>query len=230
MIIDEKIVNYLEEKYHKRVSFVEYLVNKYGSLNDKKQNVDTLPLVEKKVVENNFSTTFEKEYLCFTCDEEKNLNIIVKLIKSAETYDVVMPDTEDSIVALKIFNNYKKCLLKIIEDNSLNEGEKVAADYVKVIKKTILKLLGNSKYAFIKESMLNDRIHLEEFEIGHRLSDEDFILLDENLSGIGSVKNDDVTKKYKVIEMVQPIIKIYFEDEDGDKSYKFVPGICKFYV
>lgn len=229
MIAEEKIVNYLEEKYHKRVTFIEYLVNKYGSLNDKKQNVDTLPLVEKKVVENNFSATFE-EYLCFTCDEEKNLNIIVKLIKSAEAYGVVMPETEDSIVALKIFNNYKKCLLKIIEDNSLNEGEKVAADYVKVIKKTILKLLGNSKYAFIKETMLNDMIHFEEFEIGHRLSDEDFELLDENLSGIYSVKNEDETEKYKVFEMVQPIIKIYFEDEDGDKSYKFVPGICKFYV
>ena len=47
---------------------------------------------------------------------------------------------------------------------------------------------------------------------------------------IKAIYNEDITKKYKVIEMVQPIIKIYFEDEDGDKSYKFVPGICKFYV
>ena len=230
MITDEKIVNYLDEKYHKRVSLVEYLSDKYGSFGNENTNVDKRPLGERKVSESNFLTNFGKEYLMFTCDEEKNLNIIVKLIKSAEAYDEAMDKDEDSSVALKIFNNYKKCLLKIIEDNSLNEGEKVAENYVKIIKRTILKLFGNSKYSFIKECMLNDNIHFEEFEIGHRLSDEDFELLDENLSGIYSVKNEDESEKYKVFEMVQPIIKIYFEDEDGDKAYKFVPGICKFFV
>ncbi len=71
-------------------------------------------------------------------------------------------------------------------------------------------------------------IEMIEFEAGYKLENEDFELLDDGLASIMLMGTYDPSLQYQVIEMNQPIIKIYYED-DGEYDYEYVPGCCKFY-
>lgn len=202
-----EFIEYLENKYNQPVSFMRYLVNTYGAINREK-----------------------RFYLAFKCDKDVNLRVIKQLLTSIKDYEKQIFDRKKNEVASKLVKKYIKELEKMEDDEEIYESEKLADKYTKILKKTLMKLWGNKQFReIIKQYFEDNVICLEEYEIGHRLKDDEFELLDEQLTAAMYVKTYNPADKYKVIEMVQPIIKIYYEEEDGEVDYKYVAGSCRFY-
>lgn len=162
------------------------------------------------------------------CENEKFVN---KLIDSADNLikQLDLPKNDD--IHAKLLAEYVKQLKKIPE-KKLTNGEKLAASLCKCIKKTILKLFHIKNYGTeIIKYLQSNGFKLDSFESGHRLSDDDLCLLDENLLQAYKEITLDPDKNYKVIDMVQPIIRVFYLDEDDEEIYShFLPGICKYYV
>ena len=63
----------------------------------------------------------------------------------------------------------------------------------------------------------------------HKITDDDLNYLNETFLSIDREETYDKSKDYQVIKMIQPIIRIAYDD-DGEKEYKYLPGRCRFYV
>ena len=243
-----ELIKYLENKYNEPVSFMSYLINTYGEINnldnalsDYEDNESVLHNAEEKVEfelmqdsleiedEKKNKCDVEKSYLVFKCDKNENLKVIERLLLSIKNCKRIF-DIEKNEAANKLVKKYIMELKKMEDASGLDEGEKLAEKYTKILKKTLMKLWGNKRFlTVIRQHLDENAIHVEEYEIGHRLADEEFELLDEQLTGVMAVKTYNSLDKYKIIDMIQPIIKVYYENEDAQIDYAYIPGCCKFY-
>lgn len=229
------LIEHLKSRYNQPISLVSYLKEKYGqisSLNEEKNKFEQIEIENKKVNEFEAEEEEERVYLTFKCDASVNREILEGLIKSIKKYEQKDFEIQKDCAVSKLVKNYIKELKKLRDDSMLDESEKIANSYIRILKKTLNKLWGNKQFSKTIEKYLKENsICLEEYEEGHRLTDDDLEFLDEELVGIFAVKTNNPNDKYKVIEMIQPIIKIYYEDEDEEDNlgYKYLSGNCKFY-
>ena len=249
-----EFIEYLENKYNQPVSFMRYLLNTYGEINrfddvysmyedkenylyDAKEETESELTQDISELENGQENEFEvadddvaKVCLTFVCDKDVNLGVIKQLLTSIKDYEKQIFDRQKDKVASKLVKKYIKELEKMEDDKEIYESEKLADKYTKTLKKTLMKLWGNKQFReIIKQYFEDNVICLEKYEIGHRLKDDEFEFLDEQLTAAMSVKTYNPADHDKVIEMVQPIIKIYYEEEEGENDYKYVAGSCRFY-
>lgn len=219
-------LNYLEEKYGRIQTFEEYLAGRYGIL-DAIEKCD----VETGHTERAKEGPVEGAYLTFACDRDMNLQIIHRLMDTGLDFrEDIMRHCADEMTG-KLIGNYEKELKKLSESKDIADGEKTADKFRKILKKTLMKLWGGRQYPpFIRKYFQQNNIQMEEYVPGHKISDDEFELLDEKLAGALSVKSKKASDKYKVIKMIQPIVKINYIDEDDDGGCKLLPGSCEFYV
>ncbi len=162
---------------------------------------------------------------------KENRQFICKLIKGIDNLIHKVDLSEEEDIPAKIFTDYKSQLSKI-SVKKLESGEKLADSLCKCIKKTIIKLLDVKKFGtVILDYLRSNGFKVDSFENGHKLSDDDLCLLDENLLQAYKEKTDDLDKNYQVIDMIQPVIRIFYIDEDDEETYSQVlPGICRYFV
>lgn len=131
----------------------------------------------------------------------------------------------------KIVKKYIDELEKIKNNKQeIDNGEKLADKYKRVLEKTLLKLWENKKFNNILRKYVNaNMIRTVEYKAGHKLNDEDLEYLDDQLMGINCISTPNPDDKGKVKEMVRPIIKIYYKDEDEEMDYTCILGSCKYY-
>lgn len=213
----------LENKYTNSVPLVQILENKYSfriNGGEKEKNQEKIPLKEP-----------DKSHFVLSNDAEENGQFINRLIAGADGLAERLNIPEEDALSVKIIEDYKKQLGKIA-DKKLESGEKLAGSVCKCIKKTIMKLLDMKDYG--KEIMKYLRANgfkLDSFERGHKLSDDDLCFLDEYLLQAYKVRTDNPDDNYRVIDMIQPIIRIFYMDEDDEETYShFLPGICRYFV
>lgn len=213
----------LEKKYGDSIPLLQLLAHKYTvyggvtELLDEGDNEDT---------NNN-----KKHLVTLSNNVQENKKFLNQLIdKTNKLIEDCHFDDENDVHA-KVFAEYMKQLNKIPEKKFEN-GEKLADSLCKCIKKTILKLFHIDNYGkLISDYLKVSGFHLKFFDKEHRLSDDDLCQLDENLLQAYKEKTEDVEKNYQVIEMVQPIISMYYFDEDDkERAFCFIPGICRYFV
>lgn len=236
-----ELIEYLENRYGQPLSFMSYLANTYDEIKRldntpstyEVNETDLYDVEEKKNFEVNQEETrveAERNYLTFRCDENVNLEIIKKLLKSIKKYEEKFFDMQKDSAENKTLKKYIDGLKKLKDEKFLDKSEELVTKYKKILKNNLMKLWGNKHFSNIIRQYLGENdIHIEEYEIGHKLINDDFELLDGNIMGCMSVQTDNPMDKYKVIEMTQPIIKIYYEDEDDELNYEYIPGYCKYY-
>ena len=216
--IKELLVD-LENKYTNAVSLVRILEIKYSFVieeNEKREYLTKEP---------------EKFQFVLSNDAEENELFIKRLMSSVDSLSEQLHVSEEDVIPVKIIEDYKKQLGRIM-DKKLESGEKLADNVCKCIKKTILKLIDIKDYGkAIMKYLQTNGFRLDSFEKGHKLSDDDLCFLDENLLQAYKEKTENSDENYRVIDMVQPIIRIFYIDEDDDETYShFIPGICKYFV
>lgn len=236
-----ELIEYLENKYSEPVSFMSYLANTYDEIKKldntpstyEVNETDLYDVEEKKNFEVNQEETrveAERNYLTFRCDENVNLEIIKKLLKSIKKYEKKFFDMQKNSAENKLLKKYIDGLKSLKDEKFLDKSEVLVAKYIKTLNNNLMKLWNNKDFSnIIRQYLSENDIHIEEYEIGHKLINDDFELLDGNIMGCMSVQTDNPMDKYKVIEMTKPIIKIYYEDEDDELNYEYIPGYCKYY-
>lgn len=206
----------LENKYTP-ISLVQILEKKYTFIINEEEKCEPELLKETKFVLSN--------------NIESNEKFIKKLIEGADELIKKVNLSEEDIIPAKIFDNYKNQLNKIL-GKKIESGEKLADSLCGCIKRTILKLLNLKKFGTeILNYLKTNGFEVDLFEKGHKLSDDDLCFLDENLLQAYKEITENSDDNYRVIDMVQPIIKLFYIDEDDDEIYSsFLPGICKYFV
>lgn len=209
----------LENKYANSVSLVQILETKY-SFASKEDEIEEY-LQERP----------DESYIVLSNDIEKNGKFITQLIVSVDNLTEQLNISDEDAIPVKIFEDYKTQLRKMA-DKKLESGEKLAYSVCKCIKKTILKLLHIKDYGKeIMKYLETNGFRLDSFERGYKLSDDDLCFLDENLLQAYKEKTENIDENYRVIDMIQPIIRISYIDEDDEETYShFLPGICKYFV
>lgn len=209
----------LENKYSNTVSLVQILELKYSFVIKEDENEEYL---SEEPDESNF---------VLSNDTEENGQFINQLIASVESLTEQLDISEEDTIPARIFEDYKTQLRKMT-DKKLESGEKLAGNICKCIKKTILKLLNIKDYGKeILKYLEANGFRLDSFERGHKLSDDDLCFLDENLLQAYKKKTENPDDNYRVIDMIQPIIRIFYIDDNDEETYSyFLPGICKYFV
>ncbi len=194
------------------------LKNKYGAV------VPLLQLLEKKYSAKESTET----RLVLSNNIHENEKIINRLIDKADT---LRNQLKLSDPQTKLFDRYVEKLKKI-PDKKLMNGEELAKHLCNCVKSTILKLFAvENCRTLILNYLQENGFELNSYECGHRLSDDDLCLLDENLLSLYKEITHEPEENYQVIEMLQPVIKIFYLDEDDEKNYfQFIPGTCRYYV
>lgn len=186
----------------------------------------------ENIVENtkNVRETQKEKKVLFKNEKEYNLTKLQNLSKSFQQIKNRLSIDCDSTV-IKLANFYDSEVKHLAEEKEITDGDKLARKFVKILKSRLMKLWGfNKLQELIKGYLEENGIELQYFRPREKMTDDELVYLDERLLDGRSVKTEDVTRKYEVIEMIQPIVHIYYEDEDGEIDDNFIPGICKFYI
>lgn len=209
----------LENKYTKPVSMVQILEYKYSFVTE-----------ENEIEEYQFDEPEIMEFV-LSNDAEENKLFLKRMMLGVDSLSEQLHISKEDSIFVKIIEDYKKQLGKI-SDKKLESGDKLADSICKCIKKTILKLIDIEDFGIaILKYLQRNGFRLDSFEGGHKLSDDDLCFLDENLLQAYKEKTDNPSDNYRVVEMIQPIIRIFYIDEDDDETYShFIPGICKYFV
>lgn len=231
------LIQYLQSKYSKPLSLKEFLEKRYGNGEDSEAKEETVTgedtgtneAVAVELLSEETSDIKEEGYLIFACDAEHNRDCIHQLLDS---FDEIRRDAFASgrdEAEIKLLNKYSEKLEKLLESECLSDGEKTAKELKKILESTLTKL-GKQKYfanSLIKYLKKN-KIWLEEYAPGQQLSDEEIENLDIRLAKAFIVETDKKEDSYKVIEMIQPTVKIFYMDDDELDCF-CIEGCCRYY-
>lgn len=235
------LLDRLKEKYGSPKSIEDLLFERYGNdlENEEKNDVKDND-IEDVVVSTPNETAFEEKnyeektrYVLFRYDAEYNMGNLQKLLSSFENI-VERPYaymSDDDSTENKLIHKYKKNLEKLIGHKDIANGEKMADKFVELLKKTLIKLWDCRGYRDVLQGYLrNNEMELEAYTSGHKMTDDELAMLNFELINGYKVKAENDFQKYEVIQMIQPVIHIYFMDDEEEIESKDIPGICRFYV
>lgn len=209
------------------------LTDKYGRSKKISEN-----LKEKYQYKSNFdiNNKSENDYeeLYFSDDEEKNKQQFERLmqtyVETKMTLLEVCRGMKDEDTYEKLLNKYESRICKLQDKQLWNKPEKLADELIKIINQTIMKSwVRKNTQNILRDYFVKNGFKVVYFKKGNKLSDDDLSYIDSMyLSGDKELTHDK-SRDYEVIEMIQPIIKVAYDD-DGDKEYKSLPGRCKCYI
>lgn len=215
----KELIALLEAKYSKPLSIVQSIEEKYGFELNKQDSVNA-------TVED---TSYTEDNAVLDNSEDANYEYIKQLLFDVTDLEKMI-DSADSI-HIKVMEEYKSQLSKLAEKR-LASSDKVAEGICKCLKRTLMKLYNVKDYGRkILSYLEKNGFELFSFEQGHKLTNDDLCWLDENLLSAYKEHTDVVEDNYRVINMVQPIIKLpYIEEDEDEAGFHFLPGICKYFV
>ena len=144
-----ELIEYLENKYSEPVSFMSYLANTYDEIKKldntpstyEVNETDLYDVEEKKNFEVNQEETrveAEKPYLTFRCDENVNLEIIKKLLKSIKEYKEKSFDMQKDSAEDKTLKKYIDGLKKLKDEKFLDKSDELVTKYKKILKNNLI--------------------------------------------------------------------------------------------
>lgn len=206
----------------------KYLYKVGSSEKDDKEDTGASPLCKTIHDKDNYEEMF------FSYDEENNEKIIDNLLltykETKKELLKVCKDKEDSEAYEKLIEQYEEKMNKLQKKEIWNKPEKLAGNIIKIITQTVIKSWARKDTQNILRSYFKiNGFGVVDFKKNHKITDDDLNYLNETLFSVDKEETDDESKDYKVIEMIQPIIKIAYDD-DGEKEYKYLPGRCRFYL
>lgn len=235
------LLDRLKEEYGSPKSIEDLLFERYGNDLENEEKNDAQEIGIENVVE---STPNEADlegkndeektrYVLFRYDAEYNMGNLQKLLSSFEKI-VERPYaymSDDDSTENKLIHKYKKNLEKLIGHKDIANGEKIADKFVELLKKTLFKLWDCRGYMdVLQEYLRNNEIELETYTTGHKMTDDELAMLNFELINGFKVKAENDSRKYEVIQMIQPVVHVYFMDDEEEIESKDIPGICRFYV
>lgn len=228
----EELLAALRGKYGAPVSWREILRQRYGQYGSNAvpeehagTNADT------EVTDN-----MQAGHALFTYEEEHNRNMLGQLFRSCCLIEEYAKSHDQSgavnSVEWRLIQKYKKELENLREGRTCSDSCKLSDKLSKILKKTLLKLWDYKGYSDIFHRYLKENgIEMECYEPGHKLTDDELCMLEEESIKAYSKSTADVSRKCEVIRMIQPVLHIgYKEDEDSGIEYKDICGICEFYL
>lgn len=227
----EELLIALREKYGVPVSWRERFHRKYGQCGSGAAVEDNAgPKTEEEETEET-----QAEYALFTYNEEQNEKILGQLLRSCSMIEeyagsLGQGDAVNS-AEWKLIRKYEGELEQMRTGSACADGAKLSAKFSKTLKKTLLKLWGCKEYSSIFHRYFNENgIGMESYEPGHKMTDDELCMLEEESIKACGVKTEDLSRKCEVIKMIRPILHIgYVEEEDGDVEYRNIDGVCEFF-
>lgn len=231
----KKIFEKLSEKYHFGISKVYQ--NDVGK-NNRCEPEKTIYKAEKEILikdnsNENIETVYEEMF--FSYDEEKNKRIVEKLLvtyRDRTKKDLLRAcmDKTDSETYRKLLKQYEEKINRLYEKKIWDMPEKLAENLKKIVSQTIIKSwVREDTQSILREYLKINGFGIIDFMKRHKITDDDLNYLNETFLSIDREETYDKSKDYQVIKMIQPIIRIAYDD-DGEKEYKYLPGRCRFYV
>ena len=170
----------------------------------------------------------DKSYIVFGSDMESNNKHLENIINQTKVLRkkviALFDDSQDLNIYLKLID---KCILKMEQLLSKNqdgdlEPDKLANDCAKIYKQTIVKAMSQEKLKdLLKEYMRTCNFRKLKWDIGKKLSDDDFQYLEEPIL-YEKVEDKELDNTIRVIKQDTYII----EYMDEDKKYEvIIPGI-----
>ena len=134
-----------------------------------------------------------------------------------------------NVTVQKLIEKFETEITIILGKENLNHPRKVAEKLKSALKKTIVKLYSYEGCIKVLDAFF-ESAHLEavRYEKGRYLTEDDLEYLDEGCIQADMVPTNRKEEKYKVIEMIQPIVRWGYDD-DGEKEFVFIAGRCRFY-
>jgi len=169
--------------------------------------------------------------ILFSNDEKKNRIFLHNLIDCK--YFSVLQNTPAIISnERKLIIQYKSSIESLLSDNKmLDYPEYLASKFKNIWLQNLQKLWGIKNYKTILNAYLKENhITMISFQKGHLLSDDDLEKLDVNMQLSYIEKTPYLKLKDRVIEMVQPVIQLWYQNKDEEIELKQIPGVCKYYV
>lgn len=213
------LLNALYEKYGNSNCWFQRIRNKYVISPVETEVFESLPKSEPVII--------------FTQNEKENRNTLNKFEKLfVEQIWNRVYNNESKQTELKIIKKYLEEIRKLQRDKKIDfiDAGRLAEKIKKIIEKTLLKLWNNDFYRIlIQDYLSNNGIRFQYFDENHTLTDEEFESLDGKVIEAYIENTIDKSMQYKVIETIQPIMKIYYMDDDDEKEYAEIAGVCRFY-
>ena len=222
----ESLLKRLSEKYGSPLSLLDALKRQYGAV----------PVRGGPCAPDRPSDGYEVENpLVFTEDASENKEKLGRILQGyAEMKREILSLAGESS------RNYEKLLEQYrekVETFSRNnwKGEKLAGEFQKILKRTLLKLWSDKEERSPRNLCLRRYFHScgirsMDYEAGHRLSDDDLGYLDTETTQAYTISTDLEEQNYKVSRMIRPVFLIGYQEEGEERQETCVEGICSYYV